>query len=552
MRVWRGCHYNTPFARGKGFSGAERDAFPMYFLYRILTAVGMFVLAPYFALRGWRRGEPSSAFRERLGIIPGAIVSSAAAAAADHGGAIWIHAVSVGEVLAAKPLVDALKTESPGRTVFVSTTTETGQRLARARLQCADGIFYFPLDWVVPVRRALKTIQPALVIVMETEIWPNFLREAQRRGVPVVFANARISDRSFARFKRWEFLIGPFFAETLQDPALFLAQTPEDAQRLAEMGAPESRIEVTGNLKYDGAPPETGTFARWLGEQIKAQERWPVVVAGSVVAEEEDAVLAAYDIVQRQWRRALLILAPRKPDRFAAAARIAEEGGWNTIRRSGLDLASALSENADVLILDSIGELAGIYGLADAAFVGGSLVPAGGHNILEPAWFSRPPVFGTSMENFQEMAAQFLAARAGIQVSSGTQLGKVWVQLIEDDTVRERMGKAALRIVGAKSRGDRPLAATHRSNIESQRAVFMTLKDSLLWPLTLPYGALSHLRAGAYRAGVLKRQRLNGIVISVGNLTTGGTGKTPMVIWIAGRLAAEGKRIGNSHARLSR
>src|ERR1700719_2435547 len=423
----------------------------MYFLYRTLTAIGMFFLAPYFALRGWRRGQPSSALRERLGIVSREIAAKAAAAA-NSGGAIWIHAVSVGEVLAANPLLQALKHQLPGRPVFISTTTETGQRLARMRLQCADGIFYFPLDWVVPVRKALRSIRPALVIIMETEIWPNFLHEAQREGTPVVFANARISERSFARFQRWKFLIGDFFGRTLQDAAQFLAQTPEDARRLAEMGAPEYRVEVTGNLKYDGVPPETGPFVSWLENQIATQERWPILVAGSVVAEEEEAVLAAYDVVQRQWRHALLVLAPRKPDRFTAAAQIVSAGGWDVVRRSELDLSSTLSENADVLLRDSIGELVGVYALADAVFVGGSLVPAGGHNILEPAWFSRPPVFGASMENFQEMAEQFLSAHAGIQVSSGTQLGKVWVQVIEDNVIRERMGRAA-REISERNRG---------------------------------------------------------------------------------------------------
>ncbi len=442
----------------------------MYFLYRILTAAGMFVLAPYYALRGWRRGEPASALSERLGRLPREIAARAAG-----GGAIWIHAVSVGEVLAAKPLMDGLKRRFPERAVFVSTTTETGQRLARERLQAADGIFYFPLDWIAPVRRALRAMQPALVIVMETEIWPNFLREARRRGVAVVFVNARISTRSFARFERWKYFIGVFFTLVLRDAELFLAQTPEDAARLGEMGAEEDRIEVTGNLKYDAEPPAIGRFGVWLEGQMKRQERWPVVVAGSVVAEEEEAVLAAYDIVQRKWRHALLVLAPRKPERFDAAAAIAAAGGWNVVRRSRLDLSDAsavsglgdaagvaagdgkdnaakLDESADVLVLDSIGELAGIYSLADAVFVGGSLVPAGGHNILEPAWFGRPPVFGTSMENFREMAEQFLMARAGIQVSSGPMLGKVWVQLIEDSATRDKMGKAA-RELSVRNRG---------------------------------------------------------------------------------------------------
>jgi 3-deoxy-D-manno-octulosonic-acid transferase len=414
----------------------------MYFLYRILTAAGMFFLAPYYALRGWRRGEPLSALGERLG---GVLPVSAP-------GAIWIHAVSVGEVLAAKPLADGLKRRFPERAVFVSTTTETGQRLARERLQSVDGIFYFPLDWVVPVRRALRSIRPSLVIVMETEIWPNFLREARRRAVPVLFANARISERSFARFKRWHFLVAEFFKRTLEDAELFLAQTPEDAVRLRDMGATEDHVEVTGNLKYDGEPPAKGEFGTWLEAQIRTQERWPVCVAGSVVAEEEEAVIAAYDMVQRQWRHALLILAPRKPDRFDAASAIASAGGWNVVRRGGLDPAQPLDENADVLVLDSIGELAGLYSLADAVFVGGSLVRAGGHNILEPAWFSKPPVFGRSMENFRDMAAQFLAAKAGVEVASGEQLGRVWVELVRDNTLRERMGHAA-RVLTERNRG---------------------------------------------------------------------------------------------------
>jgi 3-deoxy-D-manno-octulosonic-acid transferase len=486
-------HYNTPFACWNGMSAQvlilrrilARDAFPMYFLYRILTAAGMFVLAPYYALRGWRRGEPASTLRERFGRVPSGIAARAGAGA----GAIWIHAVSVGEVLAAKPLLDALKLRFPGRAIFVSTTTETGQRLARERLRAADGIFYFPLDWIVPVRRVLRAMRPALVIVMETEIWPNFLREARRQRVPVVFANARISTRSFARFERWKFLVGDFYERVLQDAELFLAQTPEDAARLRAMGAPEERVEITGNLKYDAEAPSLGRFGAWLKDQVGQQERWPVVVAGSVVAEEEEAVLAAYDIVQRKWNHALLVMAPRKPDRFDAAAAIAAAGGWNVVRRSAIDVSGAaagasagvesgdvastaentakLDESADVLVLDSIGELAGIYSLADAAFVGGSLVAAaGGHNILEPAWFGRPPVFGASMENFREMADQFLAARAGIQVTSGPMLGAVWVQLIEDTAAREKTGKAAQEL-SQRNRGATARSLERIANVMS-------------------------------------------------------------------------------------
>src|SRR5271154_3701920 len=457
----RRCHYNTASACGKAsFPAPVRHTHGMYFFYRILTAAGMFLLAPYFALRGWRAGEPSRALRERLGSLPPEIAVRAATAAiatATNNGPIWIHAVSVGEVLAAQPLIDGLKRRYPGATIFVSTTTETGQRLARERLQTADGIFYFPLDWVVPVRRALRAIRPSLVIIMETEIWPNFLREARRAQIPVVFANARISEKSFARFKQWEFLVGPFFQRTMQAAELFLAQSPEDSARLQAMGAQPERIAVTGNLKYDAAPPTISRFGHWLEQQIRQQERWPILVAGSVVAGEEEAVLAAYDLVQRQFRRTLLVLAPRKPAQFDAAAAIPAAGGWKVIRRSELDLTSTLDDSADVLLLDSIGELAGLYSLADATFVGGSLVPAGGHNILEPAWFARPPIFGASMENFKEMAGQSRAAPAGVQVSTGSGLGKVWIQLIEDNPMRERMGAAA-RGISERNRG-----ATERS-----------------------------------------------------------------------------------------
>src|SRR5580704_17518871 len=281
----------------------------MYFFYRLFSAAAMIFLAPYYLLRGWRRGESAQAFRERLGAMSAEISTQASQAAASGPNAIWIHAVSVGEVLAAKPMVDGLRTKFPNRPIFVSTTTETGQRLARERLVNTDGVFYFPLDWVVPVRRALRGICPSAVIVMETEIWPNFLREARRSAIPVIFANARISEKSFSRFERSRFLIGEFFEPTLQDPELFLAQTEDDAKRLIGMGAPEERVEITGNMKYDVETPAIGRFGTWLGTQVRQQERWPVLVAGSVVEGEEQSVLAGYDAVQRQWRRTLLVLA---------------------------------------------------------------------------------------------------------------------------------------------------------------------------------------------------------------------------------------------------
>ncbi len=415
----------------------------MYLLYSLLTGIGMFLLLPYFLVRGLGSGKYFHNLRERLGTLPCAILS----AASNAQGSIWVHAVSVGEVLAGLPLARTLKERFPERKLFVSTTTRTGQMLARERMTFADGIFYFPLDWATSVRRVLGVLQPGLVVILETEIWPNFMREARRAGVPVVFINGRLSPKSYRRYRALNGFLGGFLARVLDNAALFLMQGEADAQRLLALGAPEERVEVTGNLKYDFAPPRASAIEEWLKIQIVGQERWPVVVAGSVVEDEEELVLAAFDVVGRAWRRALLVLAPRKPERFDAAARIAEERGWKVARRSRLSLDAPLDEDADLVLLDTMGELAGLYRLADVVFVGGSLVPKGGHNILEPAAFAQPPVFGPHMENFHEMAADFLAARAAVQVANERELGDTWVELIRGEEERRRMGDAAKALV---------------------------------------------------------------------------------------------------------
>lgn len=414
----------------------------MYFLYSALTAIAMVLLAPYFLLQGLRRGKYIGSFRERMGYLPESLGRNIS-----EGTAIWVHAVSVGEVLASKPVVDGLRQHFPQRPIFVSTTTATGQQLARERIRSASGIFYFPFDWRGPVRRAFRTIQPALMVILETEIWPNFMREAERAGVPVVFVNSRISDLSIRRFRRFRRFAEPLFRRALGGAQLVLAQSGEDARRLEEMGASCDRIEVTGNLKYDIEPPGQSAFGEWLAKQTSNQERWPIFIAGSVVEGEEESVLAAYDIVQRQWRHSLLVLAPRKPERFDSAEALVKERGWNVLRRSRVDIRGSLDENCDVLILDSIGELAGMYSLGDAVFVGGSLVNSGGHNILEPASFGKAPIFGPSMENFRDMAARFSSTGAGIQVSSAQQLGKAWADLIVNSEKRERMGQKARALV---------------------------------------------------------------------------------------------------------
>jgi 3-deoxy-D-manno-octulosonic-acid transferase len=227
-------------------------------------------------------------------------------------------------------------------------------------------------------------------------------------------------------------LLGGFLGRVLRDAALFLMQTEDDAQRLRTLGAPAERVLVAGNMKYDLAPPEENPLVAWLEQVVEAQKRRPVVVAGSVMEGEERAVLDAFAAVRHRQPGALLVLAPRKPERFADAARLTTDAGWNVARRSRIALDRPLREGTEVLLLDSVGELAALYRLADLVFVGGSLVPSGGHNILEPAFFLKPPVFGPSMENFREMAGRFLTAGAG---------------LLEDTALRENMGRRAGQLV---------------------------------------------------------------------------------------------------------
>jgi 3-deoxy-D-manno-octulosonic-acid transferase len=435
----------------------------MYALYSLLTAAGMVLLSPYFLIRGLIGGKYLGHVRERLGwSFPPELRLGRREDRSE--GTIWIHAVSVGEVLAAQPLAKQLKERYRDRRLIVSTTTATGQKLARERMQFADAIFYFPLDWQGPVRRALKTVRPATVIIVETEIWPNFLRECRRAGVPVIFVNGRLSERSFRGFCRTISISGGalrgFLKRILNDATLFLMQGEQDASRLLELGADAARVVVAGNLKYDlGDPPES-PLSNWLAEELARNRRHPVLIAGSVMAGEEMHVLQAFAEVERQFPRALLILAPRKPDRFEAAARIVGDSHRKLVRRSKITLNGAastgLSEPGSVLLLDSLGELASIYRLADVVFVGGSLVPNGGHNILEPAAFSKVPVYGPSMDNFREMAAKFLNANAAVQVNSSEALGAAWIGLLKNDVRTVRMGAAARDLV------DRNRGATAR------------------------------------------------------------------------------------------
>src|SRR3984893_9448735 len=430
--------------------------------------VAALLLLPYWLVKGLRHGKYLSNLRERLGLSFDALDKLPA----DRPGAIWIHAVSVGELLSCIGLTRRLKQAYPNRPLVVSTTTITAQSLARERLQFADAVFYFPLDWSFCVRRVLRAVRPSLIVVLETEIWPNFLRESRRQDIPLLFVRGRISDRSFARYQRYlakfGFFLRPFLQSALGNASAFLMQSEKDAERIRALGAPRERVSVSGNLKYDMELPAATPLSSWLEAEARRQGRSPIVVAGSVVATEEPLALIAFGVVQGEHPNALLVLAPRKPERFKAAAEFIHESRRKFIRRSELPLTGdaqgvpaatdrKISGDAKVILLDSIGELASLYRLADGAFVGGSLVPSGGHNILEPAAFGKIPVFGPSMENFSEIASRFVSAGAAVQVESPEDVGVAWIEFFRNPERMRKMGDSARALV-EDSRG-----ATHRA-----------------------------------------------------------------------------------------
>jgi 3-deoxy-D-manno-octulosonic-acid transferase len=435
----------------------------VYLVYSLLMGLAAILLAPFWLIQGIRQGKYLSNLNVRLGFAyPGL-----AGLPKERSSAIWLHAVSVGEVLAALPLAKRLKEQFPERPLVVSTTTITGQNLAKERMAFADAVIYFPLDWAFCVGRAMSAVQPALVVILETEIWPNFLREASRRSVPVLFVSGRISDRSFARSQTWfriaGFYLRPLLKDALSRAAGFLMQSEKDADRVKALGAPTDKVWVGGNLKFDSELAKSTPFAEWLESELSRSGRRPLIVAGSVVATEEPLALIAFGVAQGEHRSALLVLAPRKPERFDAAAAFITESQRKYLRRSSVNVPmpsgqttggteTRIPDDVTVVLLDSIGELASLYRLADGVFIGGSLVQSGGHNILEPAAFGKVPVFGESMENFPEIAHRFVVSGAALQVASPEDAGVSWIELLRDPARNTRMGETARRLV-EESRG---------------------------------------------------------------------------------------------------
>lgn len=413
----------------------------MYFFYSLLLGLGFLILLPRFVFDGFKKGKYAAGFRERLGLLS-PIPDQA-------GPVIWVHCVSVGETQAARPLVQGLRNRYPNHSIAVSTITVTGQKLAREIFtQEVEKVFYFPFDWRWIVRRTIKAIKPAAVVIMETELWPGFLRECEVQQIPVAIVNGRISERSFRRYR----LIRGFMKRVLNSVSLALMQTEKDAARLGALGMSDDKIFVAGNIKFDaGNTSAGGQLAASLKERFQLSSDRPLVLAASTHAPEERMVLQAFSQLTEVTNRPRLMVAPRHPERFNEVAAMIKASGFKWTRRS--ETAKSDDEHADVILLDSIGELQSIYSLASIVFVGGSIAKTGGHNIVEPAGVGACVITGAYTYNFQAIVETFVNAGAVIQLprlldhQAAAELARVISELLANPAQQEKYGRFAAALV---------------------------------------------------------------------------------------------------------
>jgi 3-deoxy-D-manno-octulosonic-acid transferase len=482
----------------------------IYFLYRVLQAVAFPLVSIYFLLRCRRNPKYLGTMAERLGFLPREYQQTVA-------GAIWFHAVSVGEVMAISGLVDLARAQFPFAPIFVSATTLAGYAIAREKLNAQ--VFYAPIDYCFAVRHVLRTIRPTLLVVAETEIWPNLFRETVRTGCGLIIVNGRISDAMADRYAalRW------FFQAPLACPQQILTQGKEHRVRFINAGAPQERVTHFGNLKYDFTPRDISPLIRNFTTGSK------VLIAASTSADEwvaeEDFVLKAFTHLPG-WK---LIIAPRKPERFDEVAAKLEQSGFSFGRWSKRELGG------EVLLLDTIGDLSGLFPAADVVFMGGTLAERGGHNILEAAYFAKPIVVGPHMENFREIANDFRAANAIIEIRSHAELLEGILRAAADPEIGARAKACADAKRGGMEHTMQAIIGLYAASVPRYRR---SLPGILwLWPFSLLWRLFR-------RRKVQHPVNLDVRVISVGNITAGGTGKTPLVLYLAQKLKERGRSPG--------
>jgi len=407
----------------------------MYCAYNILLLLLTILLSPLACLLLLARRKYRVGFLKKCGLmlqpLPFALRP------------LWIHAVSVGEVMAAVPLIREIKRRYPDLPILVSTVTETGNLTAHRNLKNVDKVIFFPFDYSFIVRRVIARLRPRAFIALETEIWPNFLRELRRQHIPSMIVSGRISSRSFKNYYFFRF----FFRRVLDTVACFCMQTQRDAERITAMGAAPDRVVTAGNVKFDHQmPPISDEEHRKICGDLNLHERQIVFIAGSTHRGEEEIVVEVFKAVKQKFPDTVLIIAPRHPERFDEVAALLRQTGLPWVRKTML-AASSGNPAHDIILLDTIGELAKVYSLGTVIFIGGSLVPVGGHNVLEPAVFRKPVLFGGFMSNFSEIAKILKRRNAACQVHDRDEFISRMLALLADPGLRQRIGEAAFNVI---------------------------------------------------------------------------------------------------------
>ena len=396
----------------------------MQSLYNLISTIAVIIYLPFLLLK--KGPEDRLTFiKERLGM------------SAYNKTDIWVHAVSVGETLACIPFLRKLRKEFPDRKIVLSTTTYTGQKIAREKFAEADRIIYMPLDSVLCVKKAVNSLRPDIFITVETELWPALFRNLKDAGSRIIILNGRISNKSFKGYSRIKFLM----AGMLSNVDFFYMQDKGDAERIIALGADKHKVGIMGNFKFDIDLKEELPLNWLTGISGK------VLLAASTHQGEEEVILDAFNVIKKELQGTKLILAPRHPERFNETAELIEKQGLSYIRRSSLNGKEIKGVNdADIILLDTLGELSRVFSRASVAFIGGSLIPRGGHNVMEPAYWSIPIIFGPHMDNFP-IAGEFLKRSAAVEVRDSKDIAQTVITLLTDNKKTAELGRNARSIV---------------------------------------------------------------------------------------------------------
>lgn len=556
-----------------------------YLIYNVLGSIlTLLIIVPYFTVRFFREKGFPRRFRQCFGFIRDEEIAAVA-----HQDCIWIHGASVGEIVATSAFVKEIRKAMPEQKILVSAVTTGGYSMAKQIIPEADAVIFFPLDLPFVSESFVRRIMPRIFLPVETELWPNFLRAARLRRIPVMMVNGRISDKSV---KTYRYLFG-ILRDMLRSVSRFCMQSSIDAEYIRQLGAEERKIFVTGNTKFDQTyaevtPEDLAGYRRELG----ITGAFPVIVAGSTHPTEEEAVIAAFARIKKEYPGARLLIAPRKPGRTEEITKIAAAKGFETGSRVKLrEQSDAERQEFPVILIDTIGELGRIYCVADVVFVGGSLIKHGGHNVLEPAAHAKPIVVGPNMFNFKDAFALLSKVGACVQVQDAAGLSDELYRIVKDDELRKKMGDASMQVI-VENRGAavktlhylqelleltatesmiNPHYKVNTRNINDEVKPKMRPMDAVAQYLSkLAHGQDNNLmdwfvlttmsffsvlyeigvrlKLNMYYCGLLAQYKLPCCVISIGNITVGGTGKTPT----AQKLALMIKEMGYRVAVLNR